>query len=213
MNEWPLKIYHSLMGWLGPFGGWALALIALMDSTFLSLPEVNDILIVTLTIKNPEAMLSYCALTTLGSVVGCYLLYLAGRKGGEVLIRKKLAENQFRKISNWYSQYGIGAVLVPSLLPPPTPFKIFVLFAGAFGISPWRFLLAVTIGRSLRYFAEGLLALHYGKQTLDLIRNYYLELAWILLGIVFTILITRFFWRKVVNGTGDSNGSSSLPPD
>jgi membrane protein DedA with SNARE-associated domain len=88
-----------------------------------------------------------------------------------------------------------------------------VLFAGAFGISPWRFLLAVTIGRSLRYFAEGLLALHYGKQTFGLIRNYYLELAWILLGIVFTILITRFFWRKVVNGTDDSNGSSSLPPD
>ncbi len=186
------------MGWLVPFGGWALAPIALMDSSFLSLPEVNDILIITLTIKNPDSMFFYCGMTTLGSVAGCFLLYSVGRKGGEVYLRKKLAEPHIDRILNWYNRYGVLTVLVPSLLPPPTPFKIFVLFAGALGISQGRFLSAVMLGRSIRYFLVGILTLQYGRHTLGFIRNYYPEVAWTLVGIVLAFFCLRFFWRKAM---------------
>ena len=125
MKAVALKIQSWFLALTGPLGGWALLLIALADSSFLSLPEVNDILIVTLSIQSPQRMLYYCSMTTIGSILGCLLLYLVGRKGGEVLTRKKFAPRQLEKIGGWYRRFGILAVIIPSILPPPTPFKIF----------------------------------------------------------------------------------------
>ena len=79
-------------------------LIALFDSSFLSLPEVNDILIITLSIKNPERMLYYCTMTTLGSILGCLALFTVGRKGGQVLLRKKFAQHKIETVARWYSE-------------------------------------------------------------------------------------------------------------
>jgi membrane protein YqaA with SNARE-associated domain len=196
MQGWSAKIQQYLLGVLGPLGGWGLALIALMDSSFLSLPEVNDLLIVVFTVQNPESMLFYCTMTTLGSVCGCFLLYSVGRKGGEVLLRKKVAEHQIQRISRWYTRHGVMMVIIPSLLPPPTPFKIFVLFAGAFAIPRWKFLLAVGFGRSLRYFSEGFLALLYGRQAKEFIEIYYPEIGRTLFFLVLALLVIRFLWRR-----------------
>jgi membrane protein YqaA with SNARE-associated domain len=196
MSGWSAKIQQYLLVLFGPLGGWGLALIALMDSSFLSLPEVNDLLIVVFTVQNPDSMLFYCAMTTLGSVGGCFLLYSVGRKGGEVLHRKRVAQHQIQRISRWYARHGVLMVIVPSLLPPPTPFKIFVLFAGAFAIPRWKFLLAVGFGRSLRYFSEGFLALLYGRQAKEFIETYYPEIGWTILLLALAILFIRYFWRR-----------------
>lgn len=165
------KISAWLMGILAPFGGLGLMVMAICDSSFISLPEVNDALLMAFCIQMPHRMLEYAGLTTLGSVIGCLLLYMVGRKGGEGLLRKRFAEQRVQKIRQWYQKYGMLAVIVPSLLPPPLPFKIFVLTAGAFHV-PWaRFIIAVSIGRGIRYFAEGILAVTYGAQAIEFVAN------------------------------------------
>ncbi len=104
MKAIALKIQNYFLALTGPLGGWALLLIALFDSSFLSLPEVNDILIITLSIKNPERMLYYCTMTTLGSILGCLALFTVGRKGGQVLLRKKFAQHKIETVARWYTE-------------------------------------------------------------------------------------------------------------
>lgn len=191
MKAIALRIQNYFLALTGPLGGWALLLIALFDSSFLSLPEVNDILIITLSIKNPEKMLYYCTMTTFGSILGCLALFTVGRKGGQVLLRKKFAQHKIETIARWYKKYGILAVMIPSILPPPTPFKIFVLFAGAFRIGVGRFIFAVTAGRGFRYFLEGFLAVEYGEAAKDYMHQNY---PYIALGVVAVIFISALFY-------------------
>lgn len=203
MKEVLLKIQGWFLALTGPLGGWALLLIAMVDSSFLSLPEVNDILIITLSIQSPDQMLFFCSMTTIGSILGCMMLYFAGRKGGEVLARKKLAPRQLEKIGGWYRRYGILAVIVPSILPPPTPFKIFVLSASIFKVSPAKFLLAITLGRGFRYFLQGYLAVRYGQQALFYMRHHYPTVAWAILALLVSggliLLLVRRFRRAQIS--------------
>src|SRR5689334_5131330 len=156
-----------------PYGSLGLMFLAMCDSSFLSLPEVNDILLMTFTINDPGGMVKYTLLTILGSVIGCALLYSVGRKGGEAFLRKSFADAKLARIQSWYQRRGVLAVVVPSLLPPPTPFKVFVLSAGTFGISWPKFITAVVIGRGIRYFSEGILALLYGPAAIQFVQNNY----------------------------------------
>ena len=100
----------------------------------------------------------YAGMTTAGSLVGCFMLYAVARKGGEVFLRKRFSAARVDRGMALYQRFGLLAVVVPSLLPPPTPFKIFVLMAGAAAVAPWRFGLAIVIGRGIRYFGQGYLA-------------------------------------------------------
>ena len=156
-----------------PYGSFGLMFLAMCDSSFVSLPEVNDLLLMTFTINDPGGMVKYTLVTILGSVIGCALLYSVGRKGGDAFLRKSFADERLAKVQSWYQRHGVLAVIVPSLLPPPTPFKVFVLSAGTFGISWPKFLIAVVIGRGIRYFSEGILALLYGPAAIQFVQNNY----------------------------------------
>ena len=177
------EISMWLMDLLLPYGGFGLMLLAVCDSSFLSLPEVNDLLLMTFSLNNPDGMLKYAALTTLGSVIGCSLLYSVGRKGGEAFLTRRFSDERVLRVQKWYQRHGILAIVVPSLLPPPMPFKIFVLSAGAFGISWPRFLGAIVIGRGIRYFSEGILAVMYGPLAIEFVRENYGK-AGLVLGIL-----------------------------
>src|SRR5437870_8018987 len=169
--------FEAISAWLRnallPYGGFGLMVLAMCDSSFVSLPEVNDVLLMTFAINEPEGMVKFVLLTILGSVIGCALLYAVGRKGGDAFLRKSFHSDKLDKVQRWYQRHGILAVIVPSLLPPPTPFKLFVLSAGTFGISWPKFLTAVIIGRSIRYFSEGILALLYGPAAIQFVQNNY----------------------------------------
>jgi membrane protein YqaA with SNARE-associated domain len=154
-----------------PYGGYGLMVLAMCDSSFVSLPEVNDLLLMTFAINEPQSMVKFALLTTLGSLVGCSLLYAVGRKGGNAFLRKSFADERLAKVQSWYQRHGVLAIIVPSLLPPPTPFKLFVLSAGTFGISWPKFLTAVVIGRSIRYFLEGILAVMYGPAAIRFVQQ------------------------------------------
>jgi membrane protein YqaA with SNARE-associated domain len=180
--------FEAISTWLRntllPYGGLGLMVLAMCDSSFLSLPEVNDILLMTFAINDPGGMVKFALLTTIGSVAGCALLYAVGRKGGETFLRKTFADERIGRVQKWYQRHGVLAVIVPSLLPPPTPFKIFVLSAGTFGISWPKFLTAVVIGRGIRYFSEGILAVMYGPAAIQFVQKNYGKI-----GLVLAILI------------------------
>ena len=165
----------QLVEWIKPvalsLGGPGLFLVAFLDSSFLSLPEVSDILIVVLTVQHPARWLYYGLLTTAGSVLGCFALYSLARKGGEAFLRRWFSESHVQRGLRIFQKYGLLAIIVPSLLPPPTPFKIFVLLAGVARVRRTTFLLAATVGRGIRYVGEAWLAYAYGDHAMDYIRE------------------------------------------
>ena len=179
-----------------PYGGIGLMLLAVCDSSFLSLPELNDILLMTFSINNPDGMLKYAALTTLGSLIGCSLLYSVGRKGGEVFLQKRFGDERLARLQRWYQRHGVLAVIIPSLLPPPTPFKVFVLSAGTFGISWPKFLVAVVIGRGIRYFSEGILAVIYGPAAIEFVHDNYGKIGLAVALVIVASVVVFFYARR-----------------
>jgi membrane protein YqaA with SNARE-associated domain len=145
-------------------GGFGLLGLSFLDSTILPFPSLNDLLLIDLCIESPLRMPYYAAMATLGSVAGSVLLYLLARKGEEAAFHKK-AGSQAPQIHHWIVRNGFATVVVAALLPPPTPFKLFVLAAGALGMPFRTFLAAMSFARGVRFFAEGYLAIRYGQQA------------------------------------------------
>ena len=170
-------------------------LLAICDSSFLSLPEVNDLLLMYFSIEAPERMIMFASFTTTGSVIGCLLLYSVGRKGGEPFLRRKMSGERMERFRGWYERYGVLAVLVPSLLPPPTPFKIFVLSAGAFGVSWRRFVLAVVTGRGIRYFTQGILAVLYGEAAIEYVQENAATVGVVAAGTLLVVTVVFVLWK------------------
>src|SRR4029450_6633283 len=135
------RVLEWVQGFALALGGPGLFLIAFLDSSFLSFPEVVDLLIVWLTIQHPHRMLYYALLSTLGSIAGCLSLFLVARKGGEAFLRRRMHERHIERATAVVRKYGLLGVLVPSLRPPPAQFKIFVLAAGVARVRIADFLL------------------------------------------------------------------------
>ena len=177
-------------------GGPGLLILGFLDSSFLSFPEVPDVLIVFLVTQHPARWVYYAALTTLGSTAGCYALYRVALRGGEAMFRKRFKRSTFESSLALVRRYGLLAVIVPAVLPPPAPFKIFVILAGLSGISRGRFLMAVIIGRSLRYFSEALLAYFYGQQAMTFINENVKEVS-IWLAVIIAVAGTGIvLWQR-----------------
>src|SRR5881397_788538 len=192
--------FEAISAWLRnallPSGGFGLMALAMCDSSFLSLPEVNDVLLMTFAINEPDGVVKYALLTTVGSVIGCALLYAVGRKGGEAFLRRSIAHERLARVQRWYQRHGVLAVIIPSLLPPPTPFKIFVLSAGTFGISWARFLGAVVLGRGIRYLSEGVLAVVYGPAAIEFVHDNYGTIGIIMAVVIVACVIVFVYARR-----------------
>jgi membrane protein YqaA with SNARE-associated domain len=185
-------------------GGPGLFIIAFLDSSFLSFPEVNDLLIVLLVINHPERMVFYATMSTLGSITGCLALYFVGRKGGDALVRKRFKGGAVERAATLMRKYGAMALIVPALLPPPAPFKIFVLMGGVANIPLKTFIWAIGVGRGVRYFGEGILAVMYGKQALG-----YIHENGRLVGLVLGLLVLAggtgyYLWKRRTRATATS---------
>ena len=172
-------------------GGPGLFLIAFLDSSFLSFPEVVDVVIVVAVTAEKQRIIYYPLLATLGSIAGCFALYLVGAKGGEALVRKRLHERHVDRALAVFQRHGLLTIIVPSLLPPPFPFKPFVLAAGIAGIRPVDFLIAVALGRGMRYYGEALLAFFYGERASRFLRD---NAGTVSLGVAAVILVGGLAW-------------------
>ena len=182
-------------------GGPGLALIAFLDSSFLSFPEVPDLLLVWLVTQHPARWPYYVSMTTVGSVIGCYAIYIVARRGGEAMMRRRFRAGTLDRGLRAIRRYGLLAVFVPSLLPPPAPFKIFVILAGISGIPAGPFGVAIVLGRGLRYLAEALLAYRYGEQAMRYINENLAPLSLWTAATVLVIGVGFLVWRHR-RGTG-----------
>jgi membrane protein YqaA with SNARE-associated domain len=182
-------------------GGFGIFVIAFLDSSFLSFPEVNDFLIILMVIRHPARMIFYASMATLGSVSGCLALYFVARKGGEALVRKRFHAKSMDWALGLMRKHGYLALLVPALLPPPAPFKIFVLMAGVAAVPLRTFMLAIGIGRGVRYFGEGVLALLWGEAALKYVHENGQVVA-LGLGILALVGGGAYLWRKNRPGKG-----------
>lgn len=162
-----LRVETFAMG----LGAPGLFLLSFLDSTFLPLPQVVELLIVWMVIAHPEWWWLYGGLAALGSVTGCYVLYAIARRGGEAFLRRRLHERHVERFMRMFRRYGVFTLIVPSLIPPPVPFKPFVLLAGVSAMPPGRFLAAVATGRGVRFLGEALLVAWYGQQALTYLRE------------------------------------------
>ena len=152
------------------WGGPGLFVIGYLDSSFLSFPEVNDLLVMGMAMRHHGLLVYYSLMATLGSLAGCLTLYYIARAGGEAFVRKRFKEHHVDRALVLAQKYGLLIVMVPALLPPPMPFKIFILIAGVAEIPVWQFTVAVLVARFIRYFGEGLLAVWYGDAAFAFLR-------------------------------------------
>lgn len=195
------KFAAWVQGFALALGAPGLFLISFLDSSFLSLPEIADVLLVWMVTQHPMRMAVYASMATAGSVAGCWVIYYLARRGGEAWVRRRFHERHVDRSLELFQRYGIWVLIVPALLPPPAPFKIFVLMAGVAGMSHARFLIGVTIGRGSRYFLEALLALWYGKAAIAFLNENLRPVAWgttALMGLAIVYLIWRWKRRKSV---------------
>jgi len=166
------RFLNEVVTWLVSFGAFGLFAIALLDSAFVPLPGGADAVMILLSTANPSRMVFYAVAATLGSTIGCVILYYISQKAGSRALSRFSDEKQ-RRVRSLIERYDVLAVLVASVLPPPFPFKLFVVSAGVFRFNVVRFAIAVAVGRFFRFIVEGLFAVYFGEQAgAMLARNY-----------------------------------------
>jgi membrane protein YqaA with SNARE-associated domain len=180
------KWLTRLSEYLITYGAFGLFAVALLDSTFVPLPSSADALMLLLSTTNPSWMLLYAFMATSGSALGCWILYLISRRAGARALNR-FSEAKQQRVKNWIEKYDAFAVLVATLLPPPFPFKLFVVSVGVFRFSLLRFMLAIIVGRAFRFLLEGYFAVRYGAQAKEILAKYYP-----FIGLGFAVLIILY---------------------
>ena len=180
---------------LGPLGIWGVFAIAFADSALLGMPV--DAIVAFYVYKDHRQLLFYVVMASLGSALGSIPLYVIGYMGGEKVLRKRISEERFQQIHRSFEEHEFWALMFPGMLPPPMPFKIFVLGAAVFEMRFRDFMAAIFAGRFVRFLVLSLLTLWFGPQIVGLAgtvfrRHFYWVLAVVVLGGVIWLL----WWRK-----------------
>lgn len=186
LSRW---LQHYVIGAPLYVAGPMMILIGALDSSLLSLPEINDYLVIGRCIKHHSAVIYFPLFAAVGSVMGCLLLYSIMRRGGQALLRKRFKAEHILRAESAYARFGVLALAVPAVLPPPLPFKIFVATAGTLEYPRWRFVITVMIARSVRYYVEGILAVYYGERFLRFLRDNGLVVISIVFGLALVALL------------------------
>ncbi len=192
LSGWKQKI----VTFAGALGAPGLFLISFLDSSVLTFPVINDLLLIELSMQHPARMALYALMTALGSVLGCVLLYFIARKGGEAYFRRK-AGARADAIRHWVERNGFGGMLVAAMLPPPTPFKFFVFAAGVFEVPLASYVSAISLARLIRYFGVGYLAVKYGNDALPFLARRKVEVGiFVLVFVTVSYLASRWILRE-----------------
>jgi membrane protein YqaA with SNARE-associated domain len=176
---------NHITQYLVAFGPFGLFGIALLDSALIPLPGGPDAVMILLSTARPAWMPFYALAGTLGSVVGCVILYYISMKAGNRALNRFSPEKRAR-VKELIDKYDVLSVLVASVLPPPFPFKLFVVSAGVFRLSLMRFAVAIGIGRAFRFLLEGYLAVRFGDHAGEMLKQYYPTIG---LAVAFAVIL------------------------
>jgi len=192
LSGWKQKVVAFASG----LGAPGLFLISFLDSSVLTFPIINDLLLIELSIQHPARMPLYAFMAALGSVLGCVLLYFIAQKGGEAFFHRKAGDHA-HAIRHWVEQNGFVGMLIAALLPPPTPFKFFVFAAGVFEVPLLSYTSAITIARLLRYFGIGYLAIRYGREALPYLKNHWLQVTLLaIVAVTLSYVLSRLLLKR-----------------
>ncbi len=201
----------AIWNWLERLGGVGLILVGLADNSVVPLPGSIDALTIVLAAHKREWWWYYAIMATIGAVIGGYLTFRLGHKGGEEALEKKIPKNKAKKVYRIFNRFGFWAVAVPAILPPPVPIVPFLLTAGALKYSRHKFLSALTLGRGVRYFIVAYVGHIYGKQIFAFFGKYYKPVLYALIALAvaggITVLILYLRKRKKDREKKQSGGA------
>lgn len=186
-------LIHTLGAMLVRYGGVGLFCLAYLDSSFLAFPVVNDLLLIQLSSSHPSHALLYALLSTAGSVAGAFTLYWISRAGRNILINQN-KPGASPRVQGWIERNDFLSILVGSLLPPPTPFKLFCIAAGGLRVNPARFVLALVAGRLIRFAGEAWLAARYGLAAEAYLKK---NIVWVSLALAAAVVVVSVIIRKL----------------
>jgi membrane protein YqaA with SNARE-associated domain len=185
-----------------------MVLVGALDSSLLSLPEVNDYITIARVANNPNEVYYFPLFPAIGSVIGCIVLYRIAMRG-EQFISKRFHPRHLDHVKELYRKWGLFALVIPALLPPPMPFKIFVASAGALGYPIGRFAAVIMISRTVRYYFWGILAFFFRnevRQMIDWLGNNLLE---VLGGLIVASILFFIVRRMLKSRTPESKAEVS----
>jgi len=165
-------VARSARHWIFHLGGLGFIPLGLIDSSIIPLPGSMDVLIIVLSARTGDLWFYYALMATVGSVIGGYVTYRLARKGGKETLARKFPRRRLDKVYNIFGRWGFGAIAIPAMLPPPAPMVPFLLAAGAMQYSVNKFLVALTLGRIVRYSILAWLAARYGRHMLTFISQF-----------------------------------------
>jgi membrane protein YqaA with SNARE-associated domain len=186
--KWKLVLLPAL----AKLGFWGVGAVALLDSS--SIPVPMDAILALYVWNDKGHFWLYCLLAAAGSAIGGLVPYGLGRAGGELFLLKRVNRERFEKIRDRFERQEFLAIVIPSMLPPPTPWKVFVFAAGVFEMRVPDFLLAVVAGRMVRWLILSLLVLNLGPGAVDVVAHH----ARVTVAVVGTLAVLGFalWWRK-----------------
>jgi membrane protein YqaA with SNARE-associated domain len=164
-----LTAARSLRRWIFHLGGLGFIPLGLIDSSVIPLPGSMDVLTIVLAARHPQLWTYYAVMATLGSVFGGFVTYRLARKGGKETLERKFPARTLEKVYKIFARWGFLAIAIVAVLPPPAPVVVFVFAAGAMQYSLRKFLLALALGRTARYFLLAFLAARYGRHVLSVV--------------------------------------------
>ncbi len=181
---------------LAPLGPWGVFAIAAVDGSLFGMPV--DAMVAGYVYNDRPRFLFYVVMASAGSALGSMAIYAIGYFGGEAVLRKRISEERFSKIHASFERHEFWAVMFPAMLPPPTPFKLFVLAASAFEMRFTHFLAAVFAGRFVRFFVLAVLTIEFGPQVVHLVGSLVRQHAWWVVtgAALLAILGGLLWWRR-----------------
>jgi membrane protein YqaA with SNARE-associated domain len=194
---WKVQLFEKISQALLAYGWAGVFVIALLDSAFVPMPSGPDLLLILGVSLNgsTSAVVSYVIAATIGSTIGCTLLYLMARRAGQIALKPVSLERR-EYIQGMLGRYDALAIVVASLMPPPFPFKAFILSAGVFKFKLGRMIVALLFGRTIRYLILALLALYFGESTIGMIKKYGPQLLIVIIAAGALLLAIRYFGAR-----------------
>ena len=193
-KDWFLEISRQIIDLPITAAAPTMVFVGALDSSLLSLPEVNDYITIARIAHLPHEVYFFPLFPAIGSVLGCLLLHRIVR-GGEQLLERRFKSEHLDRIKALYRKYGLFAIVIPALLPPPMPFKIFVVAAGALGYPTGKFALVVFVARAIRYYFWGLLAYFFRDEVLRILgwlEEHFFTVLGTTLGVIALVLLVRW---------------------
>jgi membrane protein YqaA with SNARE-associated domain len=207
----PVALLHKLnvvmLAALKPLGVWGIGALAVIDSA--AIPVPIDALLIDYVVHDKSRFLLYCFMAAVGSAVGSLLPYYLGRAGGELFLLKRINRQRYEQMRDRFEKQEFLAIMIPAMMPPPTPVKLFEFAAGVFEMKPLWFLAAICVGKFIRFLIWALITITYGPAILHTItRTIHQHLSYVLgFSGVLIVLLLVFVLRKVF----DKRRGTSLP--